>query len=361
MTHRHRALTALILAAFCSGGFAAIAAAQSSSERRAPSASTTVRGGFLGVNLQDFSGDLRQTYDYDGNGAVVSSVQPGSPAARIGVQEGDIITRFNGQSVSNANQLTRRVRALSPNSRASISVWRDGKEIELGRVTLGDRSEQTSGDAWTTPRARRSVRTPEAPEAPRAPRTMRAPDAPDVPDMDDEDNNNGQDEGDDDGAPMARMGRGMGRMGQGMGAMAMLGRGRLGVETRDLEGDLGEYFQTPDGKGVLVLSVVDGTPAERAGLKAGDVILAVDGDDVDNTEDLRKELRGKKAGPVELRVQRKGTERTIRAELEEPRAQGMMGSDMEGLSPEDRAKLRKDLEKLHKEMREMSRDSRNKH
>jgi hypothetical protein len=178
------------------------------------------------------------------------------------------------------------------------------------------------------------------------------------------------------------------------------GRGRLGVELRDLDDDLGDYFDSPNGRGVLVLRVLDDTPADRAGLKAGDVILAIDGDEVENGDELRKEIRDRKAGPVDLRIRRKGTERTIevnlgRAEmgLFDGNGQNWMGwlsddgddkdgvkrhvfrlhgpdgdrewaSDgdddfhMDGMSDEDKAKLKKDLDQLREDLREMRRDRR---
>ena len=286
MFHRSRALIALALAgALTAGGFAAATAARGHS-----STNSSSKAGYLGVNLQDLEGNLRDSYDYDGAGVVVAGVIPDSPADKIGVERGDIITRFNDLAVNNADQLTDRVRALAPGTLATVSVWRDGKTIDLGRVELGSASDRS--EEWSpAPRAPRPPRPPhayDAPEAPEAPHGYQA-------------------------TPRAM-------------AFMMGGRGRLGVETQDLDSDLGEYFSTPDGKGVLVLKVVEDTPAEKAGLKAGDVILAVDGDAVSDGNELRGALRQKEAGPVDLKVRRKGTVRTIKATLEEPqRMHGMMG------------------------------------
>jgi hypothetical protein len=97
----------------------------------------------------------------------------------------------------------------------------------------------------------------------------------------------------------------------------MGGRGRLGVETHDLDRDLGAYFDAPGGRGVLILRVLDDSPASRAGLKSGDVILGVGGAEVDDTEALREALRERDAGRVDLRILRNGSSRTIEAELDE--------------------------------------------
>ena len=294
MFDRSRALLALALvAALTAGGFAAAAAARSSSGSSS-SEGRSDQAGFLGVNLQDLSPDLKDSYGYDGNGVVVSSVVPDSPADKIGIQEGDIITRFNDLAVNNADQLTARVRAMSPGTRANVTVWRDGKSVDLGRAEIGSMSDN---EAWGPRVYRYDSRAPRAPRPPEPPRAHRAPMPPDGHDMD----GDLQDLG-----PRVRA------------LVGSLGRGRLGVETRDLDEDLGSYFGAPDGKGVLVLRVVDDTPADRAGLKAGDVILSVDGDRIGDTDELRGALRDKPAGDVELRVRRKGAERTVRATLEKP-------------------------------------------
>jgi C-terminal processing protease CtpA/Prc len=65
-----------------------------------------------------------------------------------------------------------------------------------------------------------------------------------------------------------------------------------------------------------VLKVIDDTPADRAGLKAGDVILSIDGKSVADGDDLRRELRARDEGDVDLHIRRKGAERTIKAKLE---------------------------------------------
>ena len=178
-----------------------------------------------------------------------------------------------------------------------------------------------------------------------------------------------------------------GLMGPNGGMAFMLGRGRLGVE-------LGEDSDN----GALVTRVLDGTPADRAGLKAGDVITEFDGHKVDGSDDLRRMVREHEAGDVDVRVERRGQERTLTAHLPERedmnwRAlpggngwQGWMdhrdgtgtdkdkvkrrvyryqipnGGDMDrefqGLSPEDRAQLQKDLRQLREDLQRMRREMR---
>jgi len=94
----------------------------------------------------------------------------------------------------------------------------------------------------------------------------------------------------------------------------------LGISAEDLTPQLGAYFGAPDDGGVLVREVRAGTPAERAGLKAGDVIVKVDGEAVHSLGDLRAELREKSAEKsVTLGILRKGTEMSVPVAIELPR------------------------------------------
>ena len=65
---------------------------------------------------------------------------------------------------------------------------------------------------------------------------------------------------------------------------------RLGIDAEDLSGQLGSYFGAPEGEGILVRGSIAGSPAEKAGLKAGDVIISLDGERVRSVGDLRQKL-----------------------------------------------------------------------
>lgn len=68
--------------------------------------------------------------------------------------------------------------------------------------------------------------------------------------------------------------------------------GFLGVQIQDLSDQLSDYFKVKNGKGVLVSEVVEGSPAAKAGLKAGDIITKVDDEDIENAGDLTTTIRG---------------------------------------------------------------------
>jgi membrane-associated protease RseP (regulator of RpoE activity) len=77
---------------------------------------------------------------------------------------------------------------------------------------------------------------------------------------------------------------------------------RLGVELLDVTADLREYFGGKKETGVLVGKVLTGSPAERAGLRAGDLIVAVDGEAVESSGDLIGIVAEKKAGSLDIDV-----------------------------------------------------------
>jgi serine protease DegQ len=90
----------------------------------------------------------------------------------------------------------------------------------------------------------------------------------------------------------------------------------LGVRPAELTPQVAERFGIEVDEGVLVFSVVEGSAAEEAGLRAGDVILAADGEEMRQVEDLLSFLRRHAPGDtIELQIVREGAERTVRATL----------------------------------------------
>ena len=99
------------------------------------------------------------------------------------------------------------------------------------------------------------------------------------------------------------------------------GRPTLGVSGEELTSQLAGYFGVKQGKGVLVSEVVAGSPAAQAGLKAGDVIVAVNGKEVATVAELRKavELKsGEDTRKLDLTVVRDHHEQTLPVELKRP-------------------------------------------
>ena len=180
-------------------------------------------------------------------GVVVADVTKDSPAAKAGLKEKDVITEVNGQRVEGAAQFRRMIHEIPAGRTAQLTVWRDGRAQTLS-ATLGKAEERH--DIWmgATP-GTFAFRMPEV-------------QIPEMPSMD---------------------------LGEGMG-MVMTGRPRLGIDAEDIGGQLGSFFGAPDGEGILVRSVNSGSPAEKAGMKAGDVITSCNGERVRSLGDLRQKL-----------------------------------------------------------------------
>jgi serine protease Do len=106
----------------------------------------TVERGWLGVQIQDLDEDLAESLRLNGtNGALVTEVVGDGPAARGGVQAGDVITRFNDREIDSTRTLSRAVAAATPNTGAKVTVWRDGRSREL-TVELGEAQNEVVAD-----------------------------------------------------------------------------------------------------------------------------------------------------------------------------------------------------------------------
>jgi membrane-associated protease RseP (regulator of RpoE activity) len=87
---------------------------------------------------------------------------------------------------------------------------------------------------------------------------------------------------------------------------------RLGVGVSTLSKQLGDYFGVADGKGLLIENVMENSAAAKAGLKAGDVIVEIEGEAVSNTADLTRGLNKKAEGEVSLTIVRNRQRQTVR-------------------------------------------------
>ena len=213
-------------------------------------------------------------------GVVVAGVTKDSPAAKAGLKENDVITEVNGQRVEGAAQFRRMIHEIPAGRSAQLTVWRDGRSQTLN-ATLGKTEERHNTWMNATPGTF----------------AFRMPDVqiPEMPSMD---------------------------FG---GEMALLpgGRPRLGIDAEDIGGQLGSFFGAPDGEGILVRSVNSGSPAEKAGLKAGDVITTFNGDRVRSLGDLRQKLAGQNdAKTAKIGVLRNKTEVSLTVELPERAPKG---------------------------------------
>lgn len=103
--------------------------------------------GWLGVQIQPVTRDIAESVNLPGSGGVIVTVpQEGSPAAAVGIRSGDIIVSVNDEKITGPRQLANLVSALRPESKAKISLWRDGAATDV-EVTLGALQDAARPDA----------------------------------------------------------------------------------------------------------------------------------------------------------------------------------------------------------------------
>lgn len=285
--------------------------------RAAPPAPPAPRQSYLGVVLEEVtSEDVERLGLPEERGALVTDVLEGGPADSSGLRAGDVVVQWRNEPVYSAAELGRLVRETPPGRRLEVGVYRDGSRMTL-RVTLREgrgpgASFRGSGIGLRgviPPEARSRIRERverARGEWDRARRRMERPDGP-LEDLEWE----WDDAGDSASVRHFRF-----------PPMSGGDRPRLGVRLQSLTPQLAEYFGLGDRRGALVASVRDGSPADRAGLQAGDVLLSVDGEEIPDVGDAVRAVRDSD-GEVEIRVLRRGEERAVTVR---PRAPGEDGT-----------------------------------
>lgn len=110
-----------------------------------------VSRGRLGVTIQDVNQELADSFGLDRpRGALVSGVESGSPAAKAGIEPGDIILGFNGREVAKSGDLPAQVGSTAPGSSATLQVWRKGNtrtlSLQVGELKTATASRGDGGD-----------------------------------------------------------------------------------------------------------------------------------------------------------------------------------------------------------------------
>jgi len=228
----------------------------------------------LGVTLGDVTTAKAQELKLPSvAGAIVNSVQKDSAAAKAGIEKGDAIMEFDGVRVRSSAELRRMIRETPAGRTVELKVVRDGKT----RV-LSAKLEATSNNFF-------SLNGPEM----RLPSINVKPEI-HLPPMDF----------------------------SGLSPLFGDHRATLGISADDLTPQLAQYFGVKQGKGVLVSEVTTGGAADKAGLKAGDVIVQVDGKPISGVEELRTALNENftdDTRKVSLTIVRDRHEQTVNAEL----------------------------------------------
>jgi serine protease Do len=213
--------------------------------------------GWLGVSVQELTPSLRDAMKVGNRpGLLITNVVENSPADDANLREEDVLLSFDGKTVEKADDFVRLVRNTPPDKKVKIKILRDGEEREI-EATLEARKTASSPRAFA-----------------------------------------------------------YGWGGEGRNMIA-IGRPRLGVQVQDLNKDLAPYFKVEEKGGVLVLEVTKDSPAEKAGLKAGDVITKIDGEKITDADDLISALRDYEEGDeATIEYVRQGKTATVKAALE---------------------------------------------
>jgi serine protease Do len=91
-----------------------------------------VTRGRLGVRIQPMTKELAQSFQLqEPDGALIATVEPGSPADKAGLKPGDVVLGFNGQKLDDPNKLPRLVAETKPGQSATLSIWRNGKAEDV--------------------------------------------------------------------------------------------------------------------------------------------------------------------------------------------------------------------------------------
>jgi S1-C subfamily serine protease len=252
------------------------------------------RGSQLGVMVSDVAATSAP-------GARIDEVNEDSPAHKAGIKAGDVVVEYDGEKVRSARQFTRLVQETPEGRPVTIAVMRDGKRQtvtatpESGRMTWNSRG--------FGPEVDRALR-----EAERGAREFRF-DMPELREWQFHD----------------REPRSFSyRLPPNVMPFMNPTRGRLGVTVQPLTRELEEYFGATNG-GALVSSVAPDSAASKAGLKAGDVIVSINGKGVHDADDLLRELDDIH-GEATIVVMRDKKEMTLTATIERPSTRPRAGS-----------------------------------
>jgi serine protease Do len=218
--------------------------------------------GWLGVYIQDITKEIKEAMDLKSRrGVLVRDVVEDSPADEAGVKREDVILVFDGKELDDSDELTKAVRKKSAGDAADLLILRDGKKksisVILGKPPKDDLHvlEYSPGD--------KKFKT------------------------------------------------------YSYGFSGLSG-GRIGVKVQDLTDQLGEYFGVEDAQGALVTEADEDGPAYKAGLRGGDVIVEVDGEKIEDVDELRDEISDKEEGErAKIKVIRDRQPKTFTVEVEE--------------------------------------------
>jgi serine protease Do len=235
-----------------------------------------VQRGWLGISMGE---------NEDGTIEIVD-IEKESPAELAKLEEGDFILQVDGRNLTSTEMLVKEIRKRKPGQTVTLGIKRGSKEMDV-KVKLGEYTEE---DAWREMEMRfpRLFVEPETKVLEVSPRTR-------------------------------------------LQQFGFETRKYIGVYVDSLNKELAEYFGAKEGKGLLVSQIREGSPAEKAGLKVGDVLVKADGKNLEHQGDLSYIIQEKKKGDkIKVEFYRDKRMRSVEVEIEEEEGSGLLR-----FSPED--------------------------
>jgi hypothetical protein len=276
--HRHTiaAIVALPVLLGCSYAAQSWSVDQNGGQPWAFSSEETGTSSYLGVDIADVTKERLSALKLnEEKGVEVTMVDQDAPAGKAGIKEHDVILSMNGTSIDSGAQLRRMIHETPPGRVVTLGLSRAGQPMEL-KVQLADKHKAYS---WAGPK----------------PGDMHMNIPPiHVPDID---------------IPAMNM-------------VVVTSSARSGLMVENITPQLGEFFGVKDGNGVLVRSVQKGSRADRAGFRAGDVIVKINDEPVHDTSDFAHAVKGRSGDSVRVGVMRDKKEQTLSLTLPSKKEQG---------------------------------------
>lgn len=232
---------------------------------------TQSSGSYLGVGVVEVNQEIASRLGLsEPHGVEVASVARRSPAQDAGLQKGDVITTYRGERVEGVEHFARLVRETRAGRNVAMTVYSDSGERQV-EAAVAERTVKRRSSTWFDCEGENcGVRIP----------AIRLKDF----DFD---------------IPRPHM---------------SVRNRMLGAQLEEIDGQLAEYFGVE--KGVLVRSVEEGSPAGKAGLKAGDVIVSVGGVEIQRTGAVRRALAKADSEEIEIAVHRNKSRQTLTVKIE---------------------------------------------
>lgn len=240
-----------------------------------------VERGWLGVSIEE---------NEEGKVRIIA-IEKESPAELAKLKEGDIVLKFERGEVASTKMLAKEIRKRKPGKNITLKIERNGKEIDV-KVKLGEYSETNVRIELESkfPRLFFAPKPPQVPAVPKLLELRKLPKPPEPPEPK-------------------------------MFSWSVKQRKYIGIYLEEINRELSVYFGVKEGRGLLVAKITKDSPAEKAGLKVGDVIIKADGIRTERAKDLTGVIQDKEKGKrIKLELLRNKKMKSIEVEIEEERS-----------------------------------------